>query len=145
MGKLYDFPGERDDSEFLGDPAQVTELPRPSRRRMARLEGTRSEDSWLRQTRPRHGWILGTIGFAVYLVRAALFLVLLWLRVPVVLVCEFISIPMMFCWLFAWYAFPDKKLMIWAFAGTSFAAFAVMWFYDVLLMALSPRDMVKMI
>jgi hypothetical protein len=76
------------------------------------------------------------------IVRVPLFLVLYWLRMPVILVCNFISVPLLFAWLFAWYAFPEKTAMVWGFAALSLAAFVVMWLYDIVLMLLSPQEMI---
>lgn len=75
--------------------------------------------------------------------RIPLFLVMFWLRLPVLLVCNLISGPMLFAWLFAWYAFPEKTAMVWGCAAFSFVAFFVSWLYDVILMLISPFDMLK--
>jgi len=50
---------------------------------------------------------------------------------------------MLFAWLFAWYAFPDKTTMVWGFGAISFLAFVIGWTYDFILMALSPQDMMR--
>jgi hypothetical protein len=51
-------------------------------------------------------------------------------------------VPLLFLWLFTWYAFPEKPQMVWTFAAASFIAFVVQWVYDFVLMALSPQDMI---
>ena len=85
-----------------------------------------------------------TIVLTVFrVIRVSLFLVLYWLRAPVILLCSFISTPMLFAFLFSWYAFPEKKQMWIAFGVVSFVSFALIWLYDFVLMALSPQDMVK--
>ena len=83
------------------------------------------------------------LAFAWMLVRIPLFLVLYWVRLPIMLVCNVVSIPTLFAFLFSWYAFQDKTRMIAAFAAVSFTAFVVLWVYDYVLMLLSPQDMVK--
>jgi hypothetical protein len=72
-----------------------------------------------------------------------LFLVLYWLRLPVMLLCQLVSVPMLFAFLFTLYAFPDKTPMVVGFGVVSFVAFAVLWTYDLVLMALSPQDMMR--
>jgi hypothetical protein len=70
-----------------------------------------------------------------------------WLRPIVVMVCNLVSVPMLFCWLFSWYAFPERPKMVWGSAIISFVAFAATWVYDAILIAISPKDMeiVKML
>lgn len=77
------------------------------------------------------------------IVRWPVFLILYWLRLPVVFICNIVSIPMLFAWLFAWYAFPDKTVMVWGFGTISFLAFVIGWTYDFILMAISPQDMMR--
>lgn len=77
------------------------------------------------------------------IVRVPLFLVLYWLRAPVMLVCNLISFPLLLMWLFAWIAWPERTVLVWGFATISFGAFVVLWLYDTLLMALSPQDIVR--
>lgn len=97
----------------------------------------------IKATAPARNTLLGVLAFAWMLVRIPLFLVLYWLRLPVMLVCNFVSIPALFAFLFSWYAFPDKTRMVVAFGVVSFAAFVVLWAYDYVLMRLSPQDLVK--
>jgi hypothetical protein len=91
---------------------------------------------------PKGSTFFGVIKWLFLIVRLPLFLVMYWLRLPVVFVCNLISIPMLLAWLFALYAFPDKTAMVWAFGIVSFTAFVLAWFYDFILMALSPQDMI---
>ena len=77
------------------------------------------------------------------IVRVPLFLVLYWLRAPVMLVCNMISFPLLLMWLFSWLVWPERTVMVWGFAAISFGAFVVIWLYDSLLMALSPDDVVR--
>lgn len=97
----------------------------------------------LKAAAPSRATLRGVLGFAWMLVRLPLFLVLYWLRLPVMLVCNFVSIPALAAFLFAWYAWPDKTRMVVAFGVVSFIAFVVLWTYDYVLMALSPQDLVK--
>jgi hypothetical protein len=92
---------------------------------------------------PRGSTVLAILAWAWCIVRLPLFLVLYWLRGPVRLLCSLISGPMLVAWLFSLYAFPDKQFMVWGFAIMSFGAFVIMWVYDLLLMALSPMDMIQ--
>lgn len=78
-----------------------------------------------------------------FAIRLPAFLVLYWLRGPIVLVCNLIFGPFLVAWLFAWYAFPDKPHMVWGFATISFVAFVAAWVYDFILMFLSPQDMMQ--
>jgi len=72
-----------------------------------------------------------------FIVRWPVFLVLYWLRMPVLMVCNLLSVPTMIAFLFGLYAFPEHRAMVYAVGGVSFAAFAVHWAYDSLLIWLS--------
>jgi hypothetical protein len=85
--------------------------------------------------------IIGIAGILMA-VRYLLFLIMYWLRGPVTLVCGMICFPMLLAWLFALYAFPDKTHMVWGFGVMSFSTFVLMWVYDLVLMALSPEDII---
>ena len=74
--------------------------------------------------------------------RFALFIVLYWLRLPIVGLCSIVSVLTLFATLFALYAFPDKTPMLWGFGVTSISTFFVAWCYDFVLMKLSPLPMV---
>jgi hypothetical protein len=91
---------------------------------------------------PRRGILKMVLIVFWLLVRVPLFLVLYWLRGPVVLVCNLIWVPMLFAFLFAWYAFPEKPQMAWLFGITSFVTFVCMVAYDFVLMMLSPWEMI---
>lgn len=75
--------------------------------------------------------------------RLFVFWVMYWLRLPVIGVCNLVSVPTLLAWLFSLYAFPDKTAMVWGFGIVSFTAFVVSWVYDFILMMLSPQDMMK--
>lgn len=78
-------------------------------------------------------------------VKVPLFLVLHWLRAPLVLVCSVLTLPMFLLAFFAWYAFPQKPQMYGSFALVSFTAFVVMYGYDLLLAWLSRQKMVRIL
>lgn len=92
---------------------------------------------------PSASTVNGVIAWLWFAVRVPVFLVLYWLRLPVVLVCNLLSVPLLFAWLFAWYAFPEKHAMVWGFAVISLVAFVAEWLYDLVLMAISPQAMMK--
>lgn len=74
--------------------------------------------------------------------RFVLFIVMYWLRLPIVGLCSIVSVVMLFATLFAMYAFPDKSNMVWSFGVTSLTTFFIAWCYDFVLMKLSPMPMV---
>lgn len=75
------------------------------------------------------------------ILRLPIYIVLLWLRLPVMFVCNILSVPLLIGWLFSWYAFPDKTNMVWSLGGASFIFFTAMFLYDYLLMLISPFEM----
>jgi len=77
--------------------------------------------------------------------RVSLFLVLYWLRMPLVLVCSVVTLPMFLLAVFAWYAFPEKPQMFGSFGAVSFTAFVILYGYDLLLAWLLPQKMVRML
>lgn len=90
---------------------------------------------------PKAATIKGVLAWLLLLVRVPVFLVMYWLRLPVMFVCNLVSVPMLLAWLFSLYAFPDKHAMVWGFGIVSFAAFVMGWMYDFILMAIAPQDM----
>jgi len=90
---------------------------------------------------PKAAPVKGVFAWLFLMVRLPLFLVMYWLRLPIIFLCNLVSIPMLLAWLFAWYAFPDKTAMIWGFGIVSFLAFVIAWTYDFILMAISPQEM----
>lgn len=97
----------------------------------------------LKAAAPSRVTLRGVLGFAWMLVRLPLFLALYWLRLPVMMICNLVSIPTLAAFLFAWYAWPEKTHMVVGLGVVSFLAFVVLWTYDFVLMALSPQDLVK--
>lgn len=79
------------------------------------------------------------------LLRLPLFLVLYWLRLPVLMVCNLVSVPAMLAFLAGlWLSShaPQYRPMVWGIGGVSFAAFLLHWAYDSLLMWLAPDGVV---
>lgn len=97
----------------------------------------------LKSSMPKASTVLGVLSWLWWIVRLPLFLVLYWLRLPIVFVCNLISIPAFIGWIIALYAFPDKTVMVWLFGLMSFTAFALSWFYDYVLIALSPQEIIR--
>lgn len=89
--------------------------------------------------------VMGALGWVLRMVRVPVFLVMYWLRPLVLLVCNLVAVPLLFAWLFAWYAFPDKTAMVWSFATLSFVAVVIGWTYDFILVVLSPQDMMRVL
>lgn len=97
----------------------------------------------IKSSMPNGSTVKSVLSWIWLIVRLPVFLVMYWLRLPVIFICNLISIPLLLCWLFAWYAFPDKTAMVWGFGTVSFIAFVVAWTYDFILMAISPQDMMR--
>lgn len=95
----------------------------------------------------RSGWtVVAAVASGIWLLlRVPAFLLLYWLRLPILFVCNLVSLPALLLWLFCWYAFPDKLEMVWGFAVISFVAFALGWLYDWILVAIAPQDLVRML
>jgi hypothetical protein len=86
--------------------------------------------------------LAGVLAWLWAVVRLPLFLVLYWLRGPVVFLCNLVSVPAFLAFLFGLYFLPEHRAMVWGVGGMSFAAFAMRWAYDSLLMWLSPDRLV---
>jgi prepilin signal peptidase PulO-like enzyme (type II secretory pathway) len=95
----------------------------------------------IKKLMPKASTVKDVFAWLFLLVRLPLFLIMYWLRLPVIFLCNLVSIPMLIAWMFALYAFPDKTAMVWGFGIASFSAFVVSWAYDFILMAISPQDM----
>lgn len=118
MNNVVKFPK---DKQRLPDGELVTHAPK------ARRKKEPSSWSWL-------SWVW-------LVIRLPLFFVMYWLRLPIVAICNLVSVPTLLAFLFSLYAFPDRTEMVWLFGITSFLAFFIAWIYDFILMALSPQDM----
>lgn len=92
--------------------------------------------------RPPRPTLPGLLAWLWRLLRLPLFLILYWLRLPIVGLCNLASVPALLAFL-AGFIFIDAaslhRPIVWAFGGLSFAAFALGWFYDSILMALAPE------
>ena len=118
----------------------ILQFPKPPKRDR---EIPRIDMERIKAAMPRRDTVKGVFAFLWMLVRLPLFLILYWLRFPVVLLCSVISFPLLLAFGFVWFAFPDKTNMLWGFGIASFSAFVVMWIYDFVLMALSPQEMIR--
>ena len=90
-----------------------------------------------------HAMRAGVLAWLFGMVRLVLFLVLYWLRFPVMMVCNLVSVPALLAFLFGlWFSHhaPQYRAMVWGIGGLSFAAFLMRFAYDSLLMWLSPVD-----
>lgn len=94
---------------------------------------------------PRTSTVKSVFVWLCLIIRLPVFLVMYWLRLPVIFLCNLVSVPMLLAWLFAWYAFPDKTQMVWGFGTLSFVAFVIAWSYDFVLMAISPQEMQRLL
>lgn len=74
--------------------------------------------------------------------RLPLFLLLYWLRLPLMVVCKFLCGAGFLAFGIAYFVSPMPK-MLWGFGLMSFGAFAVLWVYDFFLMMLSPTPMTQ--
>lgn len=76
-------------------------------------------------------------------VRMPLFLMLYFLRAPVIVLCSMLYLPLFLLALFAWYGFPEKPQM-WGSCGViSLVSFMLMYVYDLVLSWLSPHELVR--
>lgn len=114
----------------------------PSRGKKVTKNRIRINASSLKKAIPSQNTVVKILAGILLAFRYLLFMVMYWLRGPVMLVCELVCFPMLLAWLFALYAFPDFKHMVWGFGIMSFSTFILMWVYDFILMWLSPGDMI---
>lgn len=115
--------------------SNVLDFPKAKRENGLKLAAEK-----LKQMTPSANSVMTIFSALFYIVRMPLFLVMSWLRVPVVMLCNFISFPLFLCWLFAWYAFPDKPVMYRGFGIISFIAFVAGIAYDWILLKIAPDD-----
>ncbi|ENO90949.1 inner membrane protein [Thauera sp. 28] len=119
MGNIIKFPKRPDD--------EAAELD---------AEGIRAA---IRPPRPTPAAVLAWLW---RLLRLPLFLVLYWLRMPIVGLCRLVSGPALLCFLAGFFFFGSDsphRHIVWVFGGVSFTAAALAWFYDSLLLALAPE------
>jgi len=116
----------------------VVNFPKPKRP----LLGLHLNADKIKAVMPEASGIKAVFAWLWVAVRFPLFLALYWLRLPILTVCNLISVPGLFAFLFGLYAFPEHRSMVWGIGGISFAAFALHWAYDSLLIWLSPNDVI---
>lgn len=119
--------------------ANVVKFPKAKRS----LPPLAVDASRIKAAMPKASGVKGVFKWVWLVLRLPVFLVMFWLRLPVVFLCNIVSFPALLLWLFSLYAFPDKSAMVWGFGIMSFAAFLIGWCYDFVLMAIAPQDMVK--
>ena len=85
---------------------------------------------------------LKSIMFALYMgARYVLYIILLWLRVPLKLILNGLSAICFLCFLFAWAVMPDTQQgTVWGLGLISLGAFVISVVYDFVLMAVAPTQ-----
>lgn len=102
-------------------------------------------DSIKAALRPPRSTLPGLLAWLWRVLRLPLFLVLYWLRLPIVGLCNLVSAPAMLAFFAGFFLIPsDEPIrgLVWFVGGVSLAAFALAWFYDSLLLALAPEGLV---
>lgn len=102
-------------------------------------------DSIRAAIRPPRPPLPGLLAWLWHLLRLPLFLVLYWLRLPIVGLCNLVSVPALLAFLAGLILLPsDEPLrgLVWFVGGVGLSAFALAWFYDSLLLALAPDGVV---
>ena len=90
------------------------------------------------------GWTLGNMARVLLnIVRLPVFVVLYFLRAPVMLLCSVLYLPLFLLALFAWYAFPEKPQMWGGLGVISLVSCVLMYVYDLVLSWLSPHELVR--
>ena len=87
--------------------------------------------------------VSSSLKFFLMIVRMPVFLILYFLRAPVMVVCSMLYLPLFLLALFAWYAFPEKPQMWGGFGVISLLSFVLMYVYDLVLSWLSPHELVR--
>lgn len=87
---------------------------------------------------------MSTIKIAIFgtirAMRWVVFIALCWLRIPVQILASAVAGLAFVAFAFGLYAFPEKTGMVWGMGGISLGAFALGFFYDMIVMAVSPYD-----
>jgi hypothetical protein len=102
-------------------------------------------DSIKAAIRPPRPTLPGLLAWLWRLLRLPLFLVLYWLRLPIVGLCNLVSVPALLAFLAGFFLIPSDapiRGLVWFVGGVSLAAFALGWLYDSLLLALAPEGVV---
>jgi len=102
-------------------------------------------DSIKATIRPPRPTLPGLLAWLWRLLRLPLFLVLYWLRLPIVGLCNLISVPALLAFLAGLFfldASSTHRPIVWFLGGVSFTAVSLGWLYDSLLLALAPEGVV---
>ncbi|MGZ8238726.1 MAG: hypothetical protein ACXWTY_12740 [Methylobacter sp.] len=115
----------------------VVNFPKPKRP----LPGIHFSADKSKVAMPEMSGIKAVFSWLWLVVRYPLFLVLYWLRLPVMMVCNLVSVPLLLAFLFGLFALPEYRSMVLGAGCMSFVAFALNWAYDSLLVWISPDNM----
>lgn len=102
-------------------------------------------DSIKAAMRPSRPSLPALLAWLCRVLRLPLFLVLYWLRLPIVGLCNLVSVPGFLCFLAGFFLVPSGapiRGLVWFLGGVSLAAFVMAWLYDSLLLALAPEGVV---
>jgi hypothetical protein len=82
------------------------------------------------------------IKFLIILLRVSAFYVLLWIRIPLVLICEGVTSlsAVAFLVMLIVRGWLNAIEVFWPLLAFSFGAFVLRWIYDGILMLLSPEE-----
>ena len=82
------------------------------------------------------------IKFLIILLRVSAFYVLLWIRIPLVLICESVTSlsAVAFLVMLIVRGWSNAIEVFWPLLAFSFGAFVLRWIYDGILMLLSPEE-----
>ncbi len=82
------------------------------------------------------------IKFLIILLRVSAFYVLLWIRIPLVLICEAVTSlsAVAFLVMLIVRGWSNAIEVFWPLLAFSFGAFVLRWIYDGILMLLSPEE-----
>ncbi len=82
------------------------------------------------------------IKFLIILLRVSAFYVLLWIRIPLVLICEGVTSlsAVAFLVMLIVRGWSNAFEVFWPLLAFSFGAFVLRWIYDGILMLLSPEE-----
>lgn len=122
--------------------SNIVKFPkRPEAPQAAELDGDRIKAA-IRLPRPT---LPGFLAWLWRVLRLPLFLVLYWLRLPIVGLCNLVSVPAFLGFLAGFFLIPSGapiRGLVWFLGGVSLTAFVLAWLYDSLLMLLAPEGVV---
>ncbi|MCC7684740.1 hypothetical protein [Janthinobacterium sp. FW305-128] len=76
--------------------------------------------------------------------RLSLFLVMYWLRAPILMVGGYVSCFSLMALIISYIVHPVSS-MLWGFGLVSFFSFSLLWLYDYILIELSPNEMARIL